>query len=180
MCHDLPAPKKEDIMNIKKMVLSGVLIALGVVTSTFYIPIGVSKIFPMQHFINVLAAVLLGPWYGLAAAFSTSLLRNILGTGSILAFPGSMVGAFLSGMVYRYFSKKIFAVIGEIIGTGIIGALIAWPFAALILGSDVAAFAFVIPFGISSLTGAVLSYIFLIVFEKAGIIEYAKKIVTPE
>ena len=44
-----------------KMTLTAMLIAIGTLTShMFYIPIGFTKVFPMQHFINVLSAVLLG------------------------------------------------------------------------------------------------------------------------
>ena len=35
-------------------------------------------------------------------AFVTSLLRNLMGTGTLLAFPGSMCGAFLCGILYKY------------------------------------------------------------------------------
>ena len=88
--------------NTKKLVLAAVLIALGVAASPLYIPIGASKCFPVQHLVNVLAAVLLGPWYGVSMAFVTSLLRVLIGTGSLLAFPGSMCGALLAGLLYKY------------------------------------------------------------------------------
>ena len=50
--------------NVKKLTLAGLLIALGVACSTFAIPIGASRCFPIQHMVIVLAAVLLGPAYG--------------------------------------------------------------------------------------------------------------------
>ena len=37
-----------------------------------------------------------GPWFGLAQAFISSLLRMVFGTGSFFAFPGSMVGVLLA------------------------------------------------------------------------------------
>ena len=46
----------------------------------------------------MICAVFLGPWYGVAVAFAASLLRNLLGMGSLMAFPGSMCGALLCGM----------------------------------------------------------------------------------
>ena len=75
--------------NLKKLVLAGLLIAVGVACSPFSIPVGASKCFPVQHMVNVLAAVMLGPWYGVGMAFVTSLLRVLLGTGSLLAFPAA-------------------------------------------------------------------------------------------
>ena len=82
----------------KKIVLSGILIAIATVLGTFSIPILGAKASPIQHFVNVIAGVSLGPIYGVACAFISALIRNILATGSILAFPGSMVGVFFAGI----------------------------------------------------------------------------------
>ena len=72
----------------KKLVLSALFIAFGVATSTLLVfPIGASKCAPVQHFINVCGAVILGPGYAVINAFLISLIRFILGTGSLLAFP---------------------------------------------------------------------------------------------
>ena len=90
----------------RKAALSGLLIAIAVVFGTFSIPIFGAKMSPVQHFINVVSAVLLGPGYAVGNAFIASLLRNILGTGSLLAFPGSMAGAFLSGILFSKFKNK--------------------------------------------------------------------------
>jgi energy coupling factor transporter S component ThiW len=158
-------------MSVRKLSLAGILVAVGVVCSTFYIPIGVSKVFPVQHFINVMAGVILGPAYAVAMAFVTSLLRNLMGTGSLLAFPGSMCGALLCGLLYKYSGKLGFAFLGEVIGTGIIGALAAYPVAALFLSSEAAFYGFVLPFGISSLAGAMISISLLMALKKAGILQ---------
>ena len=82
---------------VKKIVVSGMLVGVAVALSGFSIPIGASRCFPAQHLINVIAGIFLGPAYGVGMAFCTSVIRNLLGTGSLLAFPGSMVGAFLCG-----------------------------------------------------------------------------------
>ena len=60
--------------NVKKLVVSGMLTALAVALSTFSVPIGASKCFPIQHMVNVMAGVFLGPVYGVAIAFCTSLI----------------------------------------------------------------------------------------------------------
>ncbi len=158
-------------MSVKKLSLAGILVAMGVVCSTFYIPIGVSKVFPIQHFINVVAGVVLGPAYAVGMAFTTSLLRNIMGTGSLLAFPGSMCGALLSGLLYKYIKKLGAAFLGEVIGTGILGALLAYPIAVQFLSSKAAFYGFIIPFGISSLSGALISMVLLISLSKVGILQ---------
>lgn len=151
--------KKDE--KVKKIVLSGILIALGVVLGTFSIPAFGGKMSPIQHFINVVSAVVLGPVYAVICAFVTSLIRNMIGTGSLLAFPGSMIGALFAGLLYKKFKKIPFALIGEFIGTGIIGALVAYKVATLILGKEAAIFTYIIPFSISCIGGAIMAYIFL-------------------
>ena len=145
----------------KKIVLSGILIAIATVLGTFSIPILGAKASPIQHFVNVIAGVSLGPIYGVACAFISALIRNILSTGSILAFPGSMVGVFFAGILYKKFKKIEFAVIGEVIGTGIIGAMLAYPLAAFVLGKEVALFVYIVPFSISAILGSIMAYILL-------------------
>ena len=106
--------------NTKKLLTAAMLTALSVSLSSFAIPIGASKCFPIQHLCNVIAGVFLGPGYGVAMAFCTSFIRNLLGTGSLLAFPGSMVGAFLCGLLYQRTGRLAAAYFGEVFGTGIL------------------------------------------------------------
>jgi energy coupling factor transporter S component ThiW len=149
-------------MNIKKLTLAGMLSALGVVCSTFYIPIGIAKCFPIQHLINVVCAILLGPFYGVLCAFTTSLIRNLLGTGTPLAFLGSMIGALIAGIAYQKTKKIYAAALGEIFGTGIIGSLLCYPFARLFLGNQTAVwYTFVLPFFASTVCGSVIAIVLL-------------------
>jgi energy coupling factor transporter S component ThiW len=87
--------------NTKKLALAGVLTALAIVGSFLSFPVAGSKCAPVQHMVNIFAAVLLGPGWGVGIAFCASLLRNILGIGSLMAFPGSMIGALCCGLVYK-------------------------------------------------------------------------------
>lgn len=156
-------------VSTKKLVLAAVLTAIAVVGSFLSFPVLGSKCAPVQHMVNVFCAVLLGRWYGVGAAFTASLLRNLLGLGSILAFPGSMCGALLCGVVYSY-TKNIYAtVFAEAFGTGIIGGLLAYPFAILFLGQtagDVAFYAYVVPFLISTVCGSILAGLIVNRFKK--------------
>src|SRR3954453_19636285 len=148
-----------------KLTLTAMMIAIGTLSSNlFYIPIGFTKVFPIQHFMNVLSAVLLGPYYAVAQAFGVSLLRNLMGTGSIFAFPGSMVGALLASLLFWKTRKIYLAFIGEVIGTGIIGAVLCYPIATLILGQKATLFGFIPLFIFSSFAGALLGFIVLVVF----------------
>ena len=94
-------------------------------------------------------------------AFVTSLLRNLMGTGTLLAFPGSMCGALLCGLLYKYGKHLPYAYLGELFGTSVIGGLLSYPVATLLMGSESAVFGFVMPFFISSLGGTILA-VFLV------------------
>lgn len=144
-----------------KLVLSGLLIAIATIFGTFSIPILGARISPVQHFINVVSAITLGPAFAVINAFCASFLRNIFGTGSLLAFPGSMIGAFLAGILYKKFKSPLLSVIGEVVGTGIIGALVAYPIASLFLGKEGALFIYIVPFTLSSFAGAIMAYILI-------------------
>jgi len=153
-------------MSTKKVTISSLLIAIGVIAGNIiFIPIGVSKCFPVQHTINVIAAVILGPGYGVAVAFCISLLRNILGTGSLLAFPGSMIGVFLAGIIYKKTKNILCAVAGEIFGTGILGGLLSFPIANFIMGKKVGALFFIAPFLISTIGGSLIAFFILRVID---------------
>ena len=66
-------------VSTKKLAVAGVFCAVAVVGSLFSFPVFGSKCAPVQHMVNILAGVLLGPWYSLGAAFAASLIRNLLG-----------------------------------------------------------------------------------------------------
>lgn len=146
--------------NTKKLAVAGVLTAVAVVGSLFSFPVFGSKCSPVQHMVNILCAVLLGPGYGLGAAFAASLIRNLLGLGSLLAFPGSMFGALLCGLVYRKTGNLPATLLGEVFGTAILGGLCAYPVAILFMGKSgagLAFYAYIIPFLVSTAGGALIS-----------------------
>lgn len=154
-----------------KLTLTAMMVAIGTITSNLVaIPIGFTKVFPMQHFLNVLSAVLLGPYYAVAQAFLVSLIRNLMGTGSIFAFPGSMVGALLASLLFLKTKKLYLAFAGEVIGTGILGALLSYPIATLILGQKATLFGFIPLFIFSSFAGALLGFVVLVVFLRKKIL----------
>ncbi len=146
-------------MSIQKLAMAGMFTALAVVTSTFSIPIGASKCFPIQHMVNVLCAVYLGPGYGVLVAFCTSLIRNLAGTGTFLAFPGSMAGALMCGLIFHYTKNYIATYLGEIVGTGVIGGMLAFPVATLVMGREAALFTYVLPFLVSTIGGTLIAAI---------------------
>jgi len=147
-------------LKLKKLTAMSLLTALGVVSShIIYLPIGVAKAFPIQHGINLITAVFFGPACGVGVAFTISLLRNLLGTGSLLAFPGSMIGALLAGLLFKKRKSPIYAALGEVFGTGILGALVSYPVAKYLMGREMALFFYVGPFILSSVAGVIMGYI---------------------
>ena len=134
--------------SIRKLTIAGVLVAVAVVGSLFSIPVLGAKCSPVQHMVNVLGAVLLGPWYALGMGFAAALIRNVLGLGSLLAFPGSMIGALLCGLAYK-----------------------AYPIAAFVMGNTKAAlFTFVPSFLVSTAVGAAISVLVLSALKRTHVL----------
>ena len=136
--------------NIRKLTIAGVLVAVAVVGSLFSIPVFGAKCSPVQHMVNVLGAVLLGPGYAVGMAFAAALIRNLLGLGSLLAFPGSMIGALLCGVAYRLCPKLPAAYAGEVFGTGILSAIAVYPLMRLFYGLPPHSPFYYIPFYVPS------------------------------
>ncbi len=156
--------------SVQKLAVAGVFCALAVVGSMFLtFPVFGSKCAPVQHMVNILCAVFLGPWYGLATAFVASLLRNLLGWGSLLAFPGSMCGALLCGLVYWKTKNLPATLAAEVLGTGILGGLAAYPVAKELMGLTPETYTvYIIPFLISTAAGSILAGILVYALQKNG------------
>lgn len=158
--------------NVKKLAFAGILCAVAVVGSMFSVPVFGSKCAPVQHMVNILCAVVLGPWYGVSVAFVASLLRNLLGLGSLMAFPGSMIGALLCGVCYYKTKNLPLTLLAEVFGTAVLGGLCAYPVAVGIMGAnagEIAFYAYIIPFFISTAAGAMLSGAMVYSLKKAGV-----------
>lgn len=107
--------------NVQKLTTAALLCAVAVVGSLVVVPVFGSKCAPVQHMVNVLCAVLLGPWYGVWVAFAASLIRNLFGLGSLMAFPESMFGALLCGIAYWKIRKIFPTLLAEVFGTAVCG-----------------------------------------------------------
>ena len=153
---------------VKKLAIAGILTAVGVIGGTLSVPVGFTRCCPMQSVINVIAAIFLGPWYSLGTAFCISLLRNILGTGTIMAFPGSMCGALLAGLLYRWCPNLGLACLGEMIGTGVISVILAWPIAIFVLGKACGPFTYFVPFMAAAVTGVIIASVLVFLLRKSG------------
>ena len=156
-----------------KLAMAGILCAVAVVGSLLSFPVFGSKCSPVQHVVNVLGGVLLGPWYNLGIAFLAALIRNLLGLGSLLAFPGSMCGALLCGLLNQGTRKILPTLVGEVFGTGIIGGLLAYPIAVAfmsVVAGSVAFYAYIVPFLISTVVGSLIAGALLLSLQRTGVL----------
>ena len=155
--------------SLLKMITLSMLIALGVVISPI---LRVEGMCPMAHFINIVCSVFLGPWYSLLCATLIGIIRMITMGIPPIALTGAIFGAFLSGVFYRASKGRIiFAVLGEIIGTGIVGAIISYPVMTFFWGKEGLSWLFYVPsFICGTLIGGSIAYVFLRKFAANGML----------
>lgn len=154
-------------MSMRKLTLTAMFACLAFVLNTFvYFP----SMAPFQHFVDVLAAVLLGPWYACAAAFLSGVLRMILSGRTIQAIAGAVFGPILGGLLYQKFHNIWVVVIGEIVGTGIVGALVAYPLMKAFYGLDAQVWYYYVPFYMpSAIVGAGMGAAAWLMLKKMGV-----------
>ena len=159
--------------NVKKLAVAGVFCAVAVAGSTLSFPIFGSKCAPVQHMVNVLCGILLGPVYSVAVAFAASLIRNLTSLGSLMAFPGSMIGALLCGLAYRQFRNIPCALFGAVFGTAILGGLCAYPVAIFLMGQNaagIAFYAYIVPFLVSTAVGSLIAGALVYSLKRSGVL----------
>lgn len=147
--------------HLRRLVLAAMFAAIATALGPLSIPVGYTKVAPLQHTVNAIAGVFLGPWYAAAAALVTATLRYNLHVGTIFAFPGSPFGALVVGYAYRLLRNDAAALL-EPIGTGLIGATVAWwMFQPMVPASHHTLGWFMVAFLSSSIPGAVIGFIVL-------------------
>ena len=152
----------------RKLVLAALFAGLGVLLSSFAVPVGAARVFPFQHAINAVAGVLLGPWWAAGSALVTATLRFSIGTGSLFAFPGSPFGALAVGFAYRFLRRDeaaLFEPVGTVLVGATLGAVLISPFLGAAGGGLVA---LMVAFALSSVPGAVIGYVLLKALRRSG------------
>ena len=122
----------ENSNNIKNLVLSAMFLALGVLLPTFTGPQLGAIILPM-HIPAILAGFLIGAKYGFIVGVITPILRSVI-FGMPPLFPVAIAMAleigtygFLSGFLYKAFSKKITktaTIYGSLISAMLVGRVV--------------------------------------------------------
>lgn len=163
--------KNNKTISVRKLAMAGVLVAVAVAGSLFSLPVAGSKCAPVQHMVNICGAIFLGPVWSVGVAFCASVIRNLTGLGSLMAFPGSMVGALCCGLMYKFSKKIIPTCIAEALGTGILGGLAAYPLAkyVMLIQPD-GMFIYIIPFLISTVVGSVVAAVVMLILKKSGVL----------
>lgn len=175
-------------MQAIRVATAALFVAIGVALSPFSIPVLGAKAFPVQSLLNVLGAVFLGPAYTVLTALIISLIRNATGLGTPLAYLGSMIGALLAALAYRgvmigarvdesraMFPRRMLvallaAAVGEIIGTGILGAIGDGAVVApVVLHHAIVFTLYIAPFLLAAITGSLTACLAVVALWAAGV-----------
>lgn len=125
---------------------------------------------PFQHFVDVLAAVLVGPWYGFAAALICGILRMLSGR-TIQAVTGAIFGPILGGLIYRKTKNIYLTFIGEVVGTGFCGAMASYPLMKWFYGLDAQSPFYYIPFYTpAAVVGGAMGVAVVLVLKHSGVL----------
>lgn len=154
-------------LQLRRLVLAAMFAAIATILGPLSIPMPIGpRVFPLQHTVNAIAGVLIGPWYAAGAALVAAILRNVMHTGTVFAFPGSPFGALVVGYAYRWLRNDAAALL-EPLGTGPIGATAAVFMVGPMVGKHPAFWAFQVAFLEASIPGAIIGYLALRVLKPA-------------
>lgn len=77
---------------------------------------------------------------------------------------------------FKYTRSKIGAYLGEVIGTGILGGMLCYPIASMMMGQKAALFTFVGPFLASTLCGTVIAAVIITALYKSKAVRLIENI----
>lgn len=152
-----------------RFVFFSMMVAVGVVISPI---LRVEGMCPMAHLINITMAVFMGPLNAFLCALAIGCIRMITMGIPPLALTGAIFGAILSGVFYKVSKGKIWAaVLGEIIGTGIIGSIISYPVMTYLWGKTGLTWMFYVPsFLMGTLIGGSIAFVVLTSMKRSGVL----------
>ncbi|RLG02371.1 MAG: energy coupling factor transporter S component ThiW [Thaumarchaeota archaeon] len=179
-----------DVIQLRRITLLTVFTALGVALSPItWFQFLTTKAYPTQHLINALTGVILGPWWGMLTALLIGIIRNMIGVGTLYAFPGGVPGALIVGLAYMITSRlrnrflRYSAALMEPIGTVLIGGTISVFILAPAIG-DVRILGvieqrgaleflpiFWLGWALSSVPGSILGYMILLALDRSGVLD---------
>jgi len=153
---------------IKKMVLCAVFASMAFVLNTFvYFP----AMAPFQHFVDVVAAVFLGPWWACLSAFLCGVMRMMSGR-TIQSVTGAVFGPILGGLLWRKTKNIYWVFVGEVVGTGLFGALASYPLMKWFYGLDVQNPLYYIPYYTpSAIVGGMMGVVVLLLLKRSKMLD---------
>lgn len=165
--------KKKTVSHTRKMIAAAMMAALSYALSTVIV---LPNMAPFQHMMDVLAAVILGPWYATLSAILTGTARMAFQARPATSLVSILVAPFLAALLYRWSGKFSMAFVGEVFGVGVLGALLSYPVMKYIYGLDLHQFYFYIPYFVPSATiGAGLGVAVLYSLHKTGLLKRLKR-----
>jgi energy-coupling factor transport system ATP-binding protein len=82
-----------------------------------------------------------------------------------------MIGAFIAGYAYHYTKNIYLGALGEVIGTGILGAMVsALIVAPVLMGKAIAMGALIVAFSGSTILGSIIGILAIKFLERAGFV----------
>ena len=169
---------RTESIHIRKLAILIVFTALAIAISPFTVfVVSGSKANPTQHMTNAILGVLLGPFWAVAAAVMIGAVRNMLGVGTVFAFPGGIPGGFVVGSVYwilkrfkRSEKTRLMSALAEPIGTLLIGVPISVFMVAPWLGQPIAnSLIFGFGWALSCIPGSMIGFTVLLILKRIGI-----------
>ena len=175
--------------HVRKLALVAVFAALGIVISSFtvFVVFG-TKANPTQHMVNAILGVFVGPFWAVVAAIIVGTMRNLLGVGTLFAFPGGIPGGLVVGSVYWLLKRlrtsektRLVSALTEPIGTLLIGVPVALFVMAPWLGTQnlvdlmleqgvLSAFLiFGAGWALSCVPGSIIAFLVLSILKRVGI-----------
>jgi energy coupling factor transporter S component ThiW len=156
------------IVNTRLLSYIAVFGALGAALGWISIPVGPTKVFPLQHTINAISGVIIGPW-AIISSLIAATVRFSTGMGSIYAFPGSPFGALVVSLLYKL-TKKDAAALFEPLGTVCIGATLSGLLIAPFITENAPTLWFFwTAFAASCIPGAILGYFILKILRRSNV-----------
>ena len=155
------------------------MVGLGVVISPI---LRIEGMCPMAHLINIVCAVFLGPRQAFFCASLIGVIRMMLLGIPPLALTGAVFGAALSGVLYHASGGRSWAAVaGEIVGTGIIGAVVSYPVMELFYGRTGLSWLYYVPlFLCGTIIGGSLAYALLTALSRRGMMQaFQRKLGSP-
>ncbi|MCT4381707.1 energy coupling factor transporter S component ThiW [Leuconostoc suionicum] len=148
-------------VKLTKIMVVTIMIALDIVLSPIFRIEGMA---PMSSVMNIIAGVILGPVYAVVMAVVTGIIRILMLGIPPLALTGSIFGAFGAGILYKYGRNMYWSMLGEFLGTGIVGSLISVPVMVWFTGQQQNLYWFVYTprFVGATIIGSVIAYFVLV------------------